>query len=164
MTPQKRSWKWLWWIVGGIIFILIAASVTIKSATNKKSSDESQVTAVALAKSPIKKITKTYQLSRDEKSLAVRGIDNKNKVYYFIYLPQNKKAYLYDQTEGISEKAVKKLFLNNHPASDKIKKINLGWYKKNPVWEISYHKKNDKLGYVIYSFKDGEELSVIDNL
>lgn len=161
---NRRSWKWLWWIVGIVVVLIIAASVTIKSATNQKSSDVSQITAVTLAKTPIKQISKTYSLNRSVASLAAVGTNNKKQVYYFVYLPKTKKGYLYDHTEGISEKTAKNLFLKKHPKSDAIKKINLGWYKGNPVWEVSYLKANNKLGYVLYSFKDGDEISAIDNL
>lgn len=146
-----------------IIVLIVAATIITRLAINKETSQSEQVTAVALTKTPIKKIQKTYHLKRDVTSLGLVGTDAKNKKYYFVYLTASKKAYLYDSDEGVSEAAITKFFKQEHQ-KDTLKSINLGWYKGRPVWEISYRKTNHKLGYVIYNFKDGAEISVIDNL
>ena len=45
-----------------------------------------------------------------------------------------------------------------------INNINLGWYKGEAVWEVAYKKQNGNLGYTLYEFKNGNDISEVDNL
>lgn len=144
------------------MLFFVGAVVVFNIALEPKRNQISEVGEIALDKTPITKIQKYYHLNRDVNSLALAGT-NKNKKYYFVYLPKTKKAYLYQNTKGVTEAQVINVFLKDHK-DRKITDVNLGWYKKRPVWEISYTKTNKKIGYVIYNFEDGEELSYIDNL
>lgn len=58
---------------------------------------------------------------------------------------------------------ISSLFEYLHPNQNTYK-INFGWYKDLPVWEISYKKNNGNYGYAIYSFKTGKEIFFVDNI
>ena len=85
------------------------------------------------------------------------------KGYYFIYLPNSKKAYLYPAKRGVSEANIKNEFKSSH-SNATINHINLGWYKGEAVWEVAYKKPNGNLGFTLYEFKDGNDISEVDNL
>ena len=102
-------------------------------------------------------------MSQDRVSNSVKGIDKKGKTYYFVYLKNSKKAYLYKANEGISATKVKDLFNEKHPGHDNLK-LEFGWYQNKPVWQVSYKKNNGNYGYAIYSFKTGKQLFYVDNL
>ena len=161
---KKRNWKK---IIGSIcaiiVLLLIGAIVVLRLAINPRDNENSRIKEIALDKTSIKTIDRYYHLSRDKKSVALKGKSKKGKTYYFIYLPASKKAYLYDTKQGKSQQTVINQFSVDHP-NRTIKTVNLGWYEKRAVWEIRYTKKNGKSGFVIYDFKTGEELSYIDNL
>lgn len=160
---MKINYKKIGFIsIGVIITIAIIALIVINLALNPLRSNKNQVEEIAKQETPIKEIKKTYSLSRDVKSSAVLGTNN-SKNYYFIYLPKTKKGYLYQDTKGLSEKQILAKFNKSYP-NQEVTDINLGWYKKRAVWEVSYKKSNSKLGFVIYNFKNGKEISYIDNL
>lgn len=118
---------------------------------------------IALNKTPITKIDEVYHLSRDITSDSVSGRDKHNHRYYFVYIPSKNKAYYYSAKEGMNKAKISSLFEYLHPNQNTYK-INFGWYKDLPVWEISYKKNNGNYGYAIYSFKTGKEIFFVDNI
>ncbi|MBD5429372.1 hypothetical protein [Lactobacillus sp.] len=150
-------------IIGGLLVIYIICIVIFIFGTKTQSDNSKAVASVALDKTPITKITKTYHLSRSVKSDSVVGVDKKGRKYYFIYLPHSKKSHLYSESSGISESKVKSIFNSKHPGHSDVQ-TELGWYKGRPVWEISYKKSNGNYGYALYNFKDGKEIYFIDNI
>ncbi|WP_056975054.1 hypothetical protein [Holzapfeliella floricola] len=149
--------------VGFFVFITVGVALIYISATHINRIERTQVADIVYEKTPIKTIDDYYQLSRDVKSLAVSGKDDKQENYYMIYLPDEKAAHLYKNDEGKSKEEITNTFRANHP-NRIIEKVNLGWYHDQPTWEITF-KNNDNLwGYVLYSFNDGGEVSYIDNI
>ncbi|MBP2057081.1 uncharacterized protein YpmB [Lactobacillus colini] len=149
--------------IGILAAIYLICIIIFIFATNSQRQDQKAVAAVAIDKTPIIKINKTYHLSRSVKSDSVVGTDRKGHKYYFIYLSHSKKSYLYSSNSGLSEARIRSIFLSKHPGHSNLK-IELGWYKARPVWEISYKKNNGNYGYALYNFKDGKEIYFIDNI
>ncbi|MEJ6348471.1 hypothetical protein R4Y45_04420 [Holzapfeliella sp. He02] len=149
--------------IGFFVFITLGVSLIYVSATHVNRVEQTQVADIAYDQTPIKTIDAYYQLSRDVKSLAVSGQDDKQVRYYMIYLPDEKAAHLYKYDEGKSKEEVINTFNNNHP-NRTIEKVNLGWYHNQPVWEITFKNSDNLWGYILYSFDDGEEVSYIDNI
>ena len=165
MTKIKINlWKWLTWLLGIVILIMILTGFIFYRAGSPKRSNQKQIQQLAFQKTPITQIKAYYHLSRDKVvSNAVLGVSRSHKKYYFIFIPSKKKAYLYPSKKGYSESQVKKLFSSDHQSYAN-EQLNLGWYHNKPVWEISYRKPNGRYGYALYDYKTGEEISYIDNL
>ncbi|APT19217.1 hypothetical protein FC62_GL000193 [Amylolactobacillus amylotrophicus DSM 20534] len=164
MKNKRTNWKKIFAIVATtLLLVFCAILIVLKLAIDPRSNSEEQVRTIALRKTPIKTVAEYYHLNRSVRSVSLAGQDSKKKNYYFIYLPKSKKAYLYDTKNGQSKKKILKIFRENHP-NRIVKDINLGWYQKHAVWEVHYTKNNGKVGFVLYNFKNGEELSYIDNL
>lgn len=153
-------------IIGVIVFIIIfyIASILVfyRAGTTSRNTDR-QITRLANQQTPIRNVQNYYHLDRGVSSYSLKGISAKGKVYYFIFLPHSKKAYLYNSKKSVSEKQIKNIFENSH-ANRIIKTVNLGWYQGNPVWEVAYQNHQGNLGYSLYDFKNGKELNQVDNL
>ena len=158
----RKTIKFIIWTIIVVIILYIASVFVFFKAGSLTRSNDRNIAAVANQKTPITKIQNYYHLDRGTNSYAINGIDKHGRRYYFIYLPDSKKAYLYPANKGISETAITNKFnkVNNY----KIKEINLGWYQSKPVWEISYQKVNGNLGFNLYDFKTGKAINEVDNL
>lgn len=151
------------WTLVSLVIIYIICFIIFMIGTHPLRQQSKNVSELALSKTPITKVEETYHMSQNKVSNSVKGTDKKGQTYYFVYLSNSKKAYLYKANEGITENHVKALFNSKHPGHDNLK-VEFGWYQNKPVWEISYKKANGNYGYAIYSFKTGKQLFYVDNL
>lgn len=151
------------WTLVSLVIIYIICFIIFMIGTHPLRQQSKNVSELALSKTPITKVEETYHMSQNKVSNSVKGIDKKGQTYYFVYLANSKKAYLYKANEGITENHVKALFDSKHPGHKNLK-VEFGWYQNKPVWEISYKKHNGNYGYAIYSFKTGKQLFYVDNL
>lgn len=152
----------IWVIILAIIFYITSIFIFFKAGSSTRINDQ-QMINTSRKKTPITSINTYYHLDRGTNSYALQGTDKKSKSYYFIYLPNSKKAYLYPASKGVSEKEIRNYFNKNH-SNQTINNVNLGWYKGSAVWEISYQNRNKNIGYILYNFKDGKEINEVDNL
>lgn len=153
-------------IIGVIIFIIIfyigSIFVFYRAGSTSRNTDR-QITRLATQQTPIRNVQTYYHLDRGVSNYSLKGTNNKGQVYYFIFLPHSKKAYLYSSKKSVSEKQIRTTFKNSH-SNRIINNVNLGWYQGNPVWEVAYKNNNGNLGYSLYDFKNGKELNQVDNL
>lgn len=159
----RQTIKFVSWVIGLIIVAFLASIAIFYYAGSRSRGNDQKVTQLATSKTPIRKIQNYYHLNRGTSSYAIAGTNNKGKQYYFIYLPNSKKAYLYPAAKGITESKIKNKFKSIHTDAT-INNINLGWYKGEAVWEVAYKKQNGNLGYTLYEFKNGNDISEVDNL
>lgn len=155
----RQTIKFVGWVIGLVIVAFLAGIAIFYYAGSKSRGNDQKVAELATSKTPISNIQGYYHLDRGTSSYALAGTNKKGKQYYFIYLPNSKKAYLYPATRGTSESK----FKSTHSDAT-INKINLGWYKGEAVWEVAYKKQNGNLGYTLYEFKNGNDISEVDNL
>lgn len=159
----RQTIKFVAWVIGIIVILFLASIGIFYYAGSKSRGNDQKIAQVVASKTPITQIQKYYHLDRGTSSYSISGTGKKGKKYYFIYLPNSKKAYLYQANRGVSETEIKKKFKSTHSDAT-INHINLGWYKGEAVWEVAYKKKNGNLGYTIYEFKNGNDISEVDNL
>ena len=159
----KTYFKYLGGTVLTLLIIYLVCFAVFLAATHPTRAQEKTSKDIALSKTPIVNVQRQYHLSRDVVSDSLEGTDKKGKKYYFVYLPKNKKAYLYQASKGLSRSQAIARFNNLHLGHDNLK-VEFGWYKDKPVWEISYKKDNGNYGYAIISFKTGRELFYVDNI
>lgn len=159
----KQTIKFIIWVVIIAIAIYIASIlIFFKAGSNKRINDQ-KVANLARQKTPIVNVKNYYHLDRGTNSYALKGSDKKGKLYYFVYLPNSKKAFIYQANKGVSESKIKDNFISEN-ANKTIKSINLGWYQNKPVWEIAYQNPNGKLGYNLYLYRTGKAINQVDNL
>lgn len=163
MYVRRSYFKWIIGAITFLVLVILGYYLVFGLAAYNISSGKDQVRQIALTKSSLKTVDTYYHLNRGVNSYAVAGNNQKGQRGYFIYLPNSKKAYYLLARKGYSQSRILARFSRLHPVQ-KINKINLGWYKGEAVWEITYIKSNGKYGYAIYSFNKGKELSYIDNL
>lgn len=159
----RQTIKFVIWVVVLIIIAYIASVVIFFKAGTQSRDNNRQIAQIATQKTPIKSVQTYYHLDRGVSSYSLKGMNNKGKVYYFIYLPHSKKAYLYPAAKGKGESQIRTNFKQKHP-NYTINQINLGWYKGNPVWEVTTKNNNGNYSYYLYEFKTGNEINAVDNL
>ena len=152
----------IWVVILAIIFYIASIFVFYKAGSSSRNNDQ-QIVRIANQKTPITNVQNYYHLNQGTNSYAIKGTDKKGKVYYFIYLPSSKKAYLYQSDKAVSQNKISKIFYEKHPNSN-VKSINLGWYQSQPVWEVAYQNKNSKLGFTLYDFHNAKLVNEVDNL
>jgi uncharacterized protein YpmB len=159
----RQTLKFISWVIGIIVIAFVASILIFYYAGSRSRGNNQKIAEIARTKTPIKNIQSYYHLDRGTSSYAITGTGKKGKRYYFVYLPNSKKAYLYPANKGVSEAYIKNKFKSSHSDAT-INHINLGRYKGQAVWEVAYKKHNGNLGYTIYEFKDGNDISEVDNL
>lgn len=151
-------------IVVVIAIVLFFASILIFFKADSSSRNNiNQMKQTVKQKTPITNIEQTYHLSRDVNSYALKGTSKTGKKYYFIYLPNSKKAVLYEATKGVSQSKIEKIFKKTH-SDQEIRATNLGWYKNKAVWEVAFQNSKNRLGYSLYDFHNGKAINEVDNL
>ncbi|MFC2694520.1 MAG: hypothetical protein ACFN0Y_00670 [Lactobacillus sp.] len=164
MREESRQTLWFWfWVIMALMIIFLLAGLIFASAGFKRGQEYKEMDSVAQRKTPIVRVQKRYHLSRTVNSSAVYGQDRKGHGYYLIYLPASKRAYLYAAAKGRSAKQIMRKFYQEE-GHKRQEQINLGWYKGQPAWEVSFVNANSSRGYALYSFKKGHRLSFINNL
>ncbi|GFZ27028.1 hypothetical protein [Lactobacillus corticis] len=160
----NRRWtKFILWLIAILLLLWIAYTVIFYFAGADRRGNQAAAASVAESKSGITNVQKYYHLDRGVSSYSLKGTNKSGKTFYFIYLPHSKKAYVYPASKGTSEKNIRQKF-TSQTKSATIRDINLGWYKGQAVWEVSYNTSQNKLGYAIYTFNDGNRISDVANL
>ncbi|CAM3114295.1 Uncharacterized protein YpmB [Lactobacillus bombicola] len=152
----KQAITFLAWLTAIIIVLYFLLLAIFYKASKPERSQVQEINALALSKTPIKHIEKNYHLNRGINSYALKG-QVKKQSYYFIYLPGSKKAYLFPANKGVSEHVVRNKFSGKR-ANYSIIKVNLGWYKKQAVWEVTAKDQANRYTYQLYEFKNGKLL------
>lgn len=160
---NRQTMIFVSWLLGIIVVLALAASLILAAAGRERGSDYRAMQSVISRKTPITRIDHSYHLSRSVRSVAASGVDRRGHRYYFIFLPNSKKAYLYAASKGKSQQFILNKAKKAHGQHSDTS-INLGWYHGQPVWEVAYRKQNGDCSYLLYSFKTGKQLSFIDNL
>ncbi|MCD5494089.1 hypothetical protein LOB66_05825 [Lactobacillus delbrueckii subsp. lactis] len=158
----KNFLQYLAWLFF-FLFLLYAGTVAVVARAAKPYSQQKEKVAKLVKQTSMKQIDKYYHLSRGVKSYSASGKTSKGKAAYFIYLPGKHKAYYYSASDGVSESTVKSSFQKSYPKKA-IKEVNLGWYQKQAVWEVTAVNADGSYCYDIYKFKDGQLLSLVDKL
>lgn len=159
----RQTIKFVIWTIVVIIVLYIASVFVFFRAGTQSRDNDKQIAQLASQKTPIKNIQTYYHLDRGTSSYSLKGTNKKGAVYYFIYLPKTKKAYLYSAKKGVSESKVRSEFKRLH-SNQTVSAVNLGWYKGEAVWEVTAQNKNNDYTYSLYEFKSGNEISEVANL
>lgn len=164
MREETRQTIWFWvWVVAIIVVIFLAGGIIFAEAGFARGQDYKAMDNVAANKTPITQVEKRYHLSRTVNSDAAYGKDKKGHGYYLIYLPSSKRAYLYPAKKGRSQRQIMSKFHASF-GHKKQEQANLGWYKGQAAWEVSFVNKDNSRGYAVYTFKKGKRISLINNL
>lgn len=158
----RKTIRFIVWVLVFIILFYIGSVLVFFGAGSSSRNNDRQMASLARQQTPITNIDAYYHLDRGVSSYALKGESPKGKTYYFVYLPHSKKAYVYPARKGTSQAQIRRQF--SQSGAGKISAINLGWYKGQAAWEVSYQKNNGTLGYVLYDFKSGKMLNQVDNL
>ncbi|MDO4912254.1 MAG: hypothetical protein Q3960_01715 [Lactobacillus sp.] len=153
MTQYEKSLliKFILWVLGLLVLLYCFFVFIFWSAGAKSRGANAQADQIAKQKAGITEIIKNYHLDRGVSSYTVVGKTN-GQTKYVIYIPHSKRAVVYGEQDGRSETAVINLFKSQH-ANAKITGVNLGWVKKQAMWEIAYTTGNGNLGYQLYPFQ-----------
>lgn len=92
----KQTIKFVTWVISLIIIAFFCKYCDFFYYAGSKSRGNNQrVVQLAASKTPITNIEQYYHLDRGTSSYSITGTNKKGRRYYFIYLPNSKKAYLY---------------------------------------------------------------------
>lgn len=162
---DKRVQNVLQYLAWLILFLFLAYAgmvALVYQASKPYSKYEAKVDKL-VKQTAITQVDEHYHLDRGVVSYSASGTTKKGKQAYIIYLPKSSKAYYYTASDGVSESSVKDKFAKTYPKKQ-IRAINLGWKDQQAVWEVAATNADGSYCYAVYKFKDGNLLSLVDNL
>lgn len=160
----RQTIRFIIWVIVLIIIFYIGSIFVFYRAGDASRNNDRELANLVARQTPIRNIQTYYHLDRGTNSYSLKGTNKQGQTYYFIYLPNSKRAYLYSfKRKSTSESQIRSEFKASH-ANRQIKAVNLGWYQGNPAWEVAYQNRQGNLGYSLYDFKNGKEINQVDNL
>ena len=149
----------------GLVLILTVVLVSIVLIQSASPMRQAKKQGVALSRevAGIEEVTDFYWFTRDKTYFTVVGNDEKN-VGKIVFLPQDgEEAVIMNQSDGIDDTTAIQNVLDLKETK-KIKKISLGLYKNEAVWEVVANSNQGGINYYLVSFKDGKILNTIKDI
>ncbi|RHH66534.1 peptidase [Vagococcus sp. AM17-17] len=138
-----------------LIAIIVIISVIMYQSTATYRSTKRQAVEIAKNLGHINKVDEFYWFTRQENTYSVVGKDDKNEEK-IVMIPENgKEALVVYANKGINQDDAIQAVLDTKETK-KIKKVSLGLFKDEPVWEITAESKDNHLVYYLVDFYSGK--------
>lgn len=143
-----------------LLICLVAAFFYRASAPVRK--EQKEITQVAKKYANLETVDAFYWYNGNNTYYTVAGKNNKNQHVLVTVPKDDDKIIIQNQANGISESdASKKVNDEFHPK--KIEKVEFGYYKNKPIWEVTTTNKDKQVSYYILAFQDGNLIKKIEN-
>ena len=109
------------------------------------------------------KITDFYWFNTEETYYSLAGITTEGQQMYAIVSPDKKEVTVLQQDAVINEQEARSI-TKQAKNTDEILEARLGMIKDEPVWEVNYRTKNQRIGYYYISAKNGQWIKDIENI
>lgn len=167
MAKRKNIQRQLnYWLIGVIAFLLtIIVTVLIIFIRSNQPMVQARKEAVAIAKAnaDLTSVDDFYWYNRTSTYFTVTG-KNSNDQEIVVFVPQKgNKITVMAQSEGITEAQAVKKIETAHPDLT-VKKVELGMYQKEAVWEITTKASDGTLSYYLIAFSDGSHVKTLKNI
>ena len=148
----------------GIFFILILSVLAVFSISRSPINQaRKQTIAVAQKRVGLNNPGEFYLFDYDKTYYTISGDNKYGKPIYVIVYPKTGSITVLNHTSGFNHKEILNLVKNNY-SPYKILNGNLGLYKNQPVWDVSFLNKKGQLNFLILSFKNGSNIKYIKNV
>ena len=118
---------------------------------------------IAAQKVQFTKITDFYWFNTEETYYSLAGITTEGQQLYAIVSPDKKEVTILQQDAVINEQEARSI-TKQAKHTDEILEARLGMIKDEPVWEVNYRTKNQRIGYYYISAKNGQWIKDIENI
>ena len=139
-------------IVALLSIILFSAIFYIRASRPMRQAKEE---AIQLAKEhvDIQRVDQFYWFTREETYFSLVGETEAGKNVVVIIPKTGEKLLIFDEKDGLTQEQTRAVVQELTP-QERIKKITLGMFNDQVVWEVMT-KGNDELHYYLIDFKDG---------
>ncbi len=139
-------------IVALLLIILFSAIFYIRASRPMRQAKEE---AIQLAKEhvDIQRVDQFYWFTREETYFGLVGETEAGKNVVVIIPKTGEKLLVFDEKDGLTQEQTRAVVQELAP-QERIKKITLGMFNDQVVWEVMT-KGNDELHYYLIDFKDG---------
>ena len=139
-------------IVALLSIILFSAIFYIRASRPMRQAKEE---AIQLAKEhvDIQRVDQFYWFTREETYFSLVGETESGKNVVVIIPKTGEKLLVFDEKDGLTQEQTRAVVQELAP-QERIKKITLGMFNDQVVWEVMT-KGNDELHYYLIDFKDG---------
>lgn len=146
-----------------VLLLLIIFFSTIFYIRASRPMRQAKAEAIQLAQQHValKRVDHFYWYTREETFFSLIGEDEDGKEKIIIIPKSGEKMTILDQSDGLDETEVRAI-INNAFSNEKIKKITLGIFEGQVVWEVMT-KTSNNLHYYLLDFKDGTLLKSIQS-
>ena len=139
-------------IVALLLIILFSAIFYIRASRPMRQAKED---SIQLAKEhvDIQRVDQFYWITREETYYSLVGETEAGKNVVVIIPKTGEKLLVFDEKDGLTQEQTRAVVQELAP-QERIKKITLGMFNDQVVWEVMT-KGNDELHYYLIDFKDG---------
>ena len=143
-----------------LLVSLLCAFFYRASAQVRKTQKE--VTKLAQKYAHLETVNNFYLYNGSSTYYTVTGTNDKAQKVLVTVPKKDGKIIIQNQNNGITENdARKKVQEEFHP--EKITKVEFGYYKNQPIWEVTIENSDEQISYYLLSFKDGNVVHKVEN-
>ncbi|MEG0293991.1 cell wall elongation regulator TseB-like domain-containing protein [Enterococcus sp.] len=148
-------------IVGLLLIILITSLGYIRASRPMR---QARAEAIELANQHVKlaSVDQFYWFTREATYFSLVGEDAKGQEIVVIIPKSGEEILIKKQEEGITEEEAKGIVRTEYP-NERIKKVTLGMYQEQIVWEVMT-KVSEEEHYYLLAFSDGALIKSIPSI
>lgn len=136
-----------------VIFCLLSAFLFHASAPIRK--ERKETIALAEKYADLKKAEDFYWYDRDKTYYTIMGVNADHQDVIVTVPKDGDTIKVLNQKDGVTEQdVINTMHDKYHPY--KINKIEFGYIKDTPIWEVTVINKNDTLSYYNFRFSNGK--------
>lgn len=160
-TKEQKSTLALF--MGIILLLMVLFFSAIFYIRASRPMRQAKAEAIQLAKQHIdlKRVDRFYWYTREETYFSLIGEEQDGAEKIIIIPKKGDKMTILSQSDGLDEQQVRAIMNKEFP-DEKIKKITLGMFEDQVVWEVTT-RVSDNLHYYLLDFKDGTLLKSIQS-
>ena len=145
------------------LVIFFGAAGIFYLSQSEKLRAKDQAVEIAAQKVQFTKITDFYWYNTEETYYSLAGTTVEGQQLYAIVSPAKKEVTILQQDAVINEQEARSI-TKQAKNTDKILEARLGMIKDEPVWEVNYRTKNQRIGYYYISARNGQWIKDIENI
>lgn len=146
-----------------LMLLIILSVLIISQGLKPVNKVKKESTKIAREVADIQKVDEFYWFNREKNYYTVVGRDSKNQEKV-VFIPQDgSEALIMDWSAGITEDEVIQLMLDVKEVK-RLRKLTLGVYKGNPVWEVVATNQHNQIDYYLLDFETGKIEQTLKNV
>ena len=144
----------------GLMLALIFITTILVQSISPVTKAKKQAKAVANSIAGVERVDDFYWFIREKTYFTIIGRDGNNESKIVLIPEDGSEAVVMNASEGLTEKEAIVKVLETKEVK-RVKKINLGMVKGEPVWEVTAVGNSDPLSYYLVDFKSGDIIETI---